>query len=330
MARQPRMHAPGDIHHVMSHSIDSVELFSSPADRYFFLEILDKYFRLFDCHCYGFAIMTNHYHLIVRPSGDKDHFSRMMQCINGTLAEYVNNKLGRRGSVYWDRFKSIPTREADYVGRLILYVHANPLKSGVVSDIGGLADYRWTSHALLFEKNIAHRYPWLKTDYMRERLGISGTSCSSYLAKLAQYETSTFDPWHYDEQRGKAVPLMPKHMSSDEHKWVTAIVEKAEKERAFRIQLQKQPDLLRTLQKWVCDRFGLQKIYKKKLGGEERIAFQIFSYWTIVVTGYPGTLIARILGCHPSTALRAARIGRSFAPDFPFPLTPPGSPPQVD
>ena len=136
MSRKPRMHKTGDVHHVMAHGIDSLKLFYTDDHRRYFLSLMDKHFTENKCHCYGFALMDNHYHMILRPSGN--NFSDMMRNINSAYASWLNKQLQRNGYVFRNRFKSIPTRDQNYIRNLIMYVHANPLRAGNVLSINEL------------------------------------------------------------------------------------------------------------------------------------------------------------------------------------------------
>lgn len=318
MARMPRMHEIGDVHHVMSHAVDQLRLFQSPVDYYFFLDVLNEYLISYDCHCYGFALMPNHYHLIVRPSGDKEHFSRMMQSINTKLAMYVNAKNERKGPVFWDRFKSIPTRDLDYLRNLIMYLHVNPVKAGLVSGLSDLANYRWCSHSLLFEEN--NPYPWLKTDFMKCQLGFDSGSPIGYLSGLSHRCGESFDPWYYDRKRKRPMPAVPEHARSEESSWVISKLLEVEKERIFKIRLHRQPKVLWRLLNSAKEHFGVEAISGKHRSSENRTAFQVFVYWAVDRAGYSGTLIARLLGCHPTTVLKAVPRGKLHAEKIPFPV----------
>lgn len=55
---------------------------------------------------------------------------------------YYNNKYSRSGHVFQDRFKSEPVNDMAYFMTLLLYIHQNPLKAGIVKKVG---DYEWSS-----------------------------------------------------------------------------------------------------------------------------------------------------------------------------------------
>ena len=88
--------------------------------------------------------MGNHYHLVVRPR--KENLSRAMQWLGVSYASYFNRRYERSGHLSQGRFKSFAIEEQDYLRKLILYVHRNPLRTRLVDR---LADYRWGSYGCL-------------------------------------------------------------------------------------------------------------------------------------------------------------------------------------
>ena len=107
--------------------------------------------------------MSNHYHLILRPSDNR--FSTMMQGINDAFARYINRTRNRRGYVFFDRFKSVPTRDQHYISQLLLYIHANPLRANIVKSTSELSKYRWSSHHS-YCTGATNQFPWLNTTYI--------------------------------------------------------------------------------------------------------------------------------------------------------------------
>ena len=61
MPRQPRLDAPGALHHVMGRGIDGVKLFSNRKDREDFLERLSDLCRADALSVYAWALMGNHF-----------------------------------------------------------------------------------------------------------------------------------------------------------------------------------------------------------------------------------------------------------------------------
>ena len=92
------------------------------------------------CHIYAFCLMTNHVHLMLRTIG-KD-LSEVVKSLAVSYARYYNHSFSRRGYLFQDRFRSEPVEDFKYLITLFRYIHQNPLKAGLVSDV---ESYRWSS-----------------------------------------------------------------------------------------------------------------------------------------------------------------------------------------
>ena len=66
MPRQTRLDAPGALHHVMGRGIDGIKIFKSKADRNDFLSRLADLCEKGDMIVYAWAVMPNHFHLLIR------------------------------------------------------------------------------------------------------------------------------------------------------------------------------------------------------------------------------------------------------------------------
>jgi len=60
-----------------------------------------------------------------------------------TYTRRFNNRHGRSGHLFQDRFKSIIVENDAYLMRLSCYIHRNPLRAGIVAR---LVDYPWSSY----------------------------------------------------------------------------------------------------------------------------------------------------------------------------------------
>ena len=66
MQRQPRLDAPGTLHHVMGRGIETSKIFRTRKDREDFLDRLAELCRAGRWAVYAWALMPNHFHLLVR------------------------------------------------------------------------------------------------------------------------------------------------------------------------------------------------------------------------------------------------------------------------
>jgi REP element-mobilizing transposase RayT len=305
----------GDAHHYMVHSIDSALLFRDTEDCDAMLGLLDKYLPKHQCRCYGFAFQENHLHLILRPSGDKDDFSRMMQSINGMYSRYYNKKYQRRGYLFWDRPKTKPTRDLEYLYRLIVYVHRNPIRSEIIKNPEQLRYYDRTSHKYLFEKSCPHK--WLHVAYMKALLVMKSHNkanyLNEYLQELFQFEDAEFDAWKEPDLRAEPLPNGPNKCFRSERQWIRLAAQRWSRLRKQRERLRKIPNHLSKLAEVCSKKYDLYTtiINFRSDCDNYRAARAIFCYLTVTVGGYSAVLIGRILGVSQSTVLRAAIQGET-------------------
>jgi REP element-mobilizing transposase RayT len=131
----------------MARGIEGRDIFLDDADRARFMALLEHGLVGGDYRLYAWALMRNHYHLLVRTS---DHpLGALMRRLNGTYATHFSKRHDRRGYLFQDRYKSLVTQDQHYVEELVRYIHVNPLRAGVCSSIDELDVYPWTGHAVL-------------------------------------------------------------------------------------------------------------------------------------------------------------------------------------
>ena len=330
MPRSARLHAVGDFHHVMSHGIDSLNLFENDSDCQVFKNILDENLKKYDCSCYAFALMDNHYHLLLRPSNND--FSKMMRKINTSYAKYINKIRNRRGYVFWDRFKSIPTRDLNYVRTLVLYIHRNPIRSGVINKYKDLKNYKRTSHSYLVNNN---KHPeWFKKDFVKSLFAFGNDNknpIKKYLNELEKFQTEEdsdsekFDAWSSDAGHELPKPLIPSEVFSKEANWIMKKIKEANAKRQMQNVLIKTPRILTNMLKECCKKMDIPyESFEKNLHHSNRDickVIKLFSYWSIEKVGFSGVMTGKILKRSGGSMLRLASLGESLAKEFEFPFS---------
>ena len=88
------------------------------------IEISKSGEKLSEILCY--AIMPNHYHLLVKEIRDNGITDFIRRC-NTAIAKYINTKKERRGPLFESNFKSKNVDSNDYLLHLSVYIHLNPL-----------------------------------------------------------------------------------------------------------------------------------------------------------------------------------------------------------
>ena len=89
------------------------------------------------------------------------------------LTGYVigfNRRHNRHGQLFQNRFKSIVCQEDAYLTELVRYIHLNPVRAGLVPDLGKLGRYPYCGHSALV--GFVER-EWQQTDHVLKFFGNS-------------------------------------------------------------------------------------------------------------------------------------------------------------
>ena len=147
MPRQPRLDAPGTLHHVMGRGIETSKIFRTRKDREDFIARLAELCRSGRWFIYAWALMPNHFHLLVRTG--KEPLARSMRRLMTGYAINFNLRHKRRGHLFQNRYKSVVCQEDLYLLELTRYIHLNPLRASLVPDLEALGRYPWSGHSAL-------------------------------------------------------------------------------------------------------------------------------------------------------------------------------------
>jgi len=159
MPRQPRLDAPGLLHHVIARGVNRGKIFRDARDRTDFLGRLAKMLSWSGSRCFAWALMPNHFHLLIQSGVQR--LGRLMQRILTGYAINFNLRHGRVGHLFQNRFKSILCQKDAYFQELVRYIHLNPFRAGLVQTLEELDAYPWTGHAVLMGRTQA---PWQELD----------------------------------------------------------------------------------------------------------------------------------------------------------------------
>ena len=147
MPRQARLDAPGTLHHVMLRGIERRAIVTDDADRHEFVRRLGASAMQSRTSVYGWALLTNHAHLLLR-SGP-DGLPRLMRRFLTGYAQAYNRRHQRHGHLFQNRYKSIVCEEDRYFVELLRYIHLNPLRARLVRTLSELERYPWSGHGVL-------------------------------------------------------------------------------------------------------------------------------------------------------------------------------------
>ena len=150
MPRQPRLDAPGTLHHVIGRGIEGIKVFRTRGDREDFLGRLAKLCEDKAWSVYAWALLDEHFHLLVR-RGRQSLSHSMRRLLTGYVVNF-NSRHKRYGHLFQNRYKSILCEEDPYLLELTRYIHLNPLRAGMVKSLKELRSYAWSGHSTIMGK----------------------------------------------------------------------------------------------------------------------------------------------------------------------------------
>ena len=166
MPRRARLDAPGTLHHVMVRGIDKRRIVNDAADRKNFVKRMGELAAATKTTIYGWALMTNHAHILLR-SSEIGLSGYMRRLLTGYAISY-NRRHRRWGHLFQNRYKSIICDEDAYFKELVRYIHLNPLRAKLVKSLDKLDRYRWSGHGVLMGRG---NNEWQDRDYVLKWFG---------------------------------------------------------------------------------------------------------------------------------------------------------------
>jgi REP element-mobilizing transposase RayT len=189
MPREPRAFFSGVAYHLISRFVDREWIIKTSDERRLYLTLLGRQIETSDWRLFSYAVMSNHVHLgVVAGAQPVDSWIRG---VHAPFADAMNRAYNRIGNVFVRGPKAYPVARGS-VGRLIAYIHNNPVRAGLCVSP---SESDWTSHRAY----LSARPPrWLDVD-----LGLA-------LADSSQRDE--FDRWVRDPER-----VASEHEFSEEH-----------------------------------------------------------------------------------------------------------------
>ena len=141
MPRTARASVGGLIYHALNRGNRREAVFHKPADYDAFLEAVAEARRRLPLDLFGYCLMPNHFHLVLRPREDGD-LGRWMRRLLTTHAKRYHRHYGTSGHVWQGRFKAFPIQDDGHLVTVLRYVERNPLRAELVARA---EHWKWSS-----------------------------------------------------------------------------------------------------------------------------------------------------------------------------------------
>jgi REP element-mobilizing transposase RayT len=141
MARPRREWIEGAIYHVFSRGSNRQAIFLNDGDYVEFDLLLGEAFRRHEVDAFGWSLMPNHWHGILRSPADG--LSAFMKSVNHRYALRFDRRWGRTAHVFENRFGAVLVEDDEQFLTTLRYVVRNPVEAGICPTPG---DAKWTSY----------------------------------------------------------------------------------------------------------------------------------------------------------------------------------------
>jgi putative transposase len=147
MARQPRLELAGGTYHVTCRGNRQCTIFVDKIDRERFLSLLADVVGRNRWRCFGYCLMTNHFHLVIETL--EPNLGHGMHRLNGIYAQRFNQRWGHKGHLFEERYRSGLIVSDVHMLELARYVALNPVRAGICSspEAWPWSSYRGTTDA---------------------------------------------------------------------------------------------------------------------------------------------------------------------------------------
>lgn len=166
MPRKARLDAPGALHHIIVRGIERRKIFRDDSDREDLMRRLGEVLGDSQTPCFAWSFLPNHFHLLLR-TGLVSISTVMRRVLTGYAVSF-NLRHRRSGHLFQNRYKSILCQEDAYLLELVRYIHLNPVRAKMVSDLGELDSYRFCGHRVLMGKCESD---WQDAEYVLRQFG---------------------------------------------------------------------------------------------------------------------------------------------------------------
>ena len=135
-------------YHIYNRGNNRQAIFFEPDNYVYFLGKVEEYLLLV-LDVLAYCLMPTHFHMLVRARAAPEHTSEVLKTsevssvsaasiammrLSVSYTKAINKRFNRVGSLFQAPFRAIPIEASDHLLNLCRYIHANPVKDGLVTD----------------------------------------------------------------------------------------------------------------------------------------------------------------------------------------------------
>ncbi|HNZ86883.1 MAG TPA: transposase [bacterium] len=169
MPNKPRNIYSNNLYHVYNRSTEKRTIFYTEKDYNRFLNKMFFYSQETNVSILSYAILTNHFHLLLKEPTSKvgdlegrSAISKFIAQLLNSYTKYFNYNKEHSGRIFQGPFKSKIIENDSYLQNIIIYINLNPVKHKIVKDIN---DWPYTSHHEFLNKICENKRITTQNDY---------------------------------------------------------------------------------------------------------------------------------------------------------------------
>lgn len=152
MPRAHRQFVAGHVWHITHRCHERSFLLENDEDRSRYLHWLAEARERYGLSVLDYVVTSNHVHLLLRDTAP-GVIARSMQLAAGRTAQEFNERVGRRGAFWEDRYHATAVETGVHLCRCIAYIDLNMVRAGAVTDP---ADWPHSGYAELVARTARH------------------------------------------------------------------------------------------------------------------------------------------------------------------------------
>jgi putative transposase len=124
----------GGYYHFYNRGAHRESIFREPENYVFVLQKLKQYCRELALTPIAYCLLPNHYHFLIRQDGEQAG-GLLPQRIFNSYSKAYNKRYEHSGTLFESQYKVIMVHTESYALNVCRYIHANPVKHGIVNDL---------------------------------------------------------------------------------------------------------------------------------------------------------------------------------------------------